>query len=181
MCPELDIENGAIQYRTPNATISSQIKVRTVALTECNLGSALVGNEVRICQSNGQWSGNNASCAACPDLEIDNGVIDCRIDLMSNQEPVRTVAVAKCNPGFALRGDERRICQSNGQNNAQWSGIEATCIGNLCSKNSFNIVRVICRDSLLHILYYTHNLLIGRCIIPQMSLYIHLCHAMVRN
>ena len=111
--------------------------MRTVALAKCNPGYAFVGNEVRICQSNGQWSGDNAACVECPPLELENGEIDLRIDLMSNLEPMHTVAVARCHYGFNLSGDERRICRhSNDGNSAQWSGHSAQCVGILCSESS---------------------------------------------
>ena len=55
MCPELrDIAKGSVEVS--GTTVGSRATYR------CNSGYTLVGNKVRTCQSNRQWSGREPSC-----------------------------------------------------------------------------------------------------------------------
>ena len=108
----------------------------------CNSGYELQGDSTRICQNNGEWSGDAPACeregmrriqlvdcnsyykchkfpaVRCPTLSNpSNG----RVEQQGNRPGARATYV--CNSGYELVGLTSRICQNNGQ----WSGDTPVC------------------------------------------------------
>lgn len=54
-CPVLNIDNGAVTY-------TDETEIGSVALITCNEQFVLRGANNRKCQSNGNWTGENAVC-----------------------------------------------------------------------------------------------------------------------
>lgn len=115
-CGQLpDIPNGQVD-------ISPDTKFGSYATYSCNLGHVLQGNQQRICQANGQWSGSTPKCVRvdCGPLpNIPNGEVN-----ISPDTQFGSTAQYSCNSGFVLVGKAQRFCQANGQ----WSGQAPTCI-----------------------------------------------------
>lgn len=54
-CDELDDpENGVVDFK--------QVTIGSTAVYRCNRGFNLVGNAKRVCQRNGEWSGQEPKC-----------------------------------------------------------------------------------------------------------------------
>ena len=86
----------------------------------CDKGQILVGEEQRICQANGEWSGNEPICVLlCPDLDDpQNGTVS------QNGSVPSSVATYTCNEGFRPNTTALiRECMFNGE----WLGQEVTC------------------------------------------------------
>ena len=112
----------------------------STATYQCNEGFNLIGHMQRICQSNGEWSGNEPTCEGNHSLVSTFLVIcdfihyisvaDCGF-LMDPENGVVTIngrtfgstATYQCDEGFNLVGNETRICQENGE----WSDSQPTC------------------------------------------------------
>ena len=111
----------------------------------CNTGYELTGSDTRTCQSNGSWSGRNATCrrgityirrilflhvyftiisiVSCLSLtDPNNGMISCSLgdDGVSSYEDICSFT---CNTGYELTGSDTRTCQSDGS----WSNSNVTC------------------------------------------------------
>ncbi|XP_053395851.1 sushi, von Willebrand factor type A, EGF and pentraxin domain-containing protein 1-like [Mercenaria mercenaria] len=87
----------------------------------CNEGYELIGISVRLCLSTLEWSGDEPYCqrVQCPDPPpLDNGFYD------GYEFYYGDVVEYKCNTGYDLVGQARRLCLSVGQ----WGGADATCI-----------------------------------------------------
>ncbi|XP_052833673.1 sushi, von Willebrand factor type A, EGF and pentraxin domain-containing protein 1 [Octopus bimaculoides] len=90
--------------------------------TRCEPGYYLKGDSVRICQEDGEWSGNASECRmkVCPHLPTPkNGNRICsRGDFTFS-----TVCRFTCDTGYKLIGSRRRTCLAI----AYWSGITTRC------------------------------------------------------
>lgn len=96
-----------------------------IAVYSCNDGYVMEGENTRICQSEGIWSGNSPQCnknTCSPPPNLQNGRVSYK-DLHVN-----SVAIFQCYRGFRLVGDDVRRCSSN----LTWSGIETNCIPIIC-------------------------------------------------
>lgn len=117
-CPSpLPLLNGRIY--TSGYTQGSSITY------ECNEGYELVGIIVRLCLSTLEWSGNDPYCqrVKCPDPPtLDNGYH------VGNEFYFQDAVEYKCNAGYELVGQSRRVCLSVGQ----WGATDATCIKISC-------------------------------------------------
>ncbi|GAB1599781.1 protein lev-9 isoform X5 [Argonauta hians] len=86
----------------------------------CNEGFQLIGNAVRECQANGQWSGSLPLCnpIRCEELRPPlNGFIT------GSGETYNTVLRFSCPEGYKLVGSGERRCMSDGE----WSGQSSRC------------------------------------------------------
>ncbi|KAL9989269.1 hypothetical protein ACROYT_G003802 [Oculina patagonica] len=89
-------------------------------LFQCDEGFILKGSEIRQCQANGLWTGNETTCEAvdCGRLQSPlNGSLSGNLSVYPNS--VRLW----CDPGFVMHGPSFRTCQSNGI----WDGFETFC------------------------------------------------------
>ncbi|XP_067016811.1 sushi, von Willebrand factor type A, EGF and pentraxin domain-containing protein 1-like isoform X5 [Acropora muricata] len=92
---------------------------------DCDDGFILLGSNIRNCQANGTWSGNQAFCEAVdcgPLFDPTNGSSSGESTLFPNS------VLFNCDSGFLLRGSSLRMCQPNGT----WSGLQANCIAKDC-------------------------------------------------
>uniref|UniRef100_A0A1X7VKS2 Sushi domain-containing protein n=1 Tax=Amphimedon queenslandica TaxID=400682 RepID=A0A1X7VKS2_AMPQE len=112
-CQELSApSNGNVQIEG--------IKPGSSATYSCIEGYKLDGNEIRICQEGGEWSGNEPICQAvtCQSLsEPKNGGVQFTSLVKGS------IATYSCFDGFKLIGKVNRQCLATGQ----WSGEEPTC------------------------------------------------------
>ena len=111
MCPILTApENGTVQFST---------RIGDTAEYSCDPGLVLVGEEVRSCQANGEWSGEDPVCEfQCPDLANPrNGTV-----MQSGNRPGST-ACYTCASGFIPSSSACRDCLPNGV----WSGADVIC------------------------------------------------------
>lgn len=93
-------------------------RVGEEARYSCNPGLVLVGEETRLCQANGKWSGEEPRCSSqCPDLrDPPNGTV-----IQSGNFPGDTACYV-CIEGFEPT-TMCRTCLSSGE----WSGREIIC------------------------------------------------------
>lgn len=92
---------------------------------ECNEGYELNGFSFRLCLSSLEWGGTDPLCAKvnCPNPPpLNNGFYH------GNDFYFQDIVEYKCNSGYDLVGEERRLCLSVGL----WSGADATCIKLSC-------------------------------------------------
>ncbi|XP_019863590.1 PREDICTED: sushi, von Willebrand factor type A, EGF and pentraxin domain-containing protein 1-like isoform X2 [Amphimedon queenslandica] len=111
-CQELSApSNGNVQIEG--------IKPGSSATYSCIEGYKLDGNEIRICQEGGEWSGNEPICqVTCQSLsEPKNGGVQFTSLVKGS------IATYSCFDGFKLIGKVNRQCLATGQ----WSGEEPTC------------------------------------------------------
>ena len=55
-CPDITIVNGNVSIKPPDRLFNS------MATHDCAAGFALVGDDIRICQENSTWSGEDPKC-----------------------------------------------------------------------------------------------------------------------
>ena len=122
----------------------------SVATYFCDIGHTLMGDNIRTCLANGDWSGRQPSCTGklysvtCLTLKC-----DARFSLVTDCGPLqhpdhRTVsaltttynyvATYTCDLGYNLFGESDRRCSENGE----WSGKIPTCMGELISFYKFD-------------------------------------------
>lgn len=104
----------------------------------CQPGFDLIGNRLRTCQANGQWSGQDPICRrqsmTTNDYKVTYYVIilvgSCgqlpnppNGDVTLTGTTEGSLAVYTCRRGFTLVGNRQRSCQANGQ----WSGNQPIC------------------------------------------------------
>ncbi|XP_052273396.1 uncharacterized protein LOC127873560 [Dreissena polymorpha] len=99
-CGVAAISNGSV-----NDTTST---VGTVVHVECNYGRQLIGDSLRVCQLNGEWTGS-PSCILieCDDPSPDNGIVNGTSRFLDD------VLSVSCNTGFTLTGNSVIHCQSD--------------------------------------------------------------------
>ncbi|XP_053406533.1 CUB and sushi domain-containing protein 1-like [Mercenaria mercenaria] len=115
--------NGNVM--TPNGT-----KYLSQAEYKCNYGYVLLGEVRNICNASGNWNGTTPTCGAkdCGQLSApSNGNV-----MTPNGTKYLSQAEYKCNYGYVLRGEVRRICNASGN----WSGTTPTCEAKDCGKLS---------------------------------------------
>ena len=132
-----DPRNGRVAITSPGGAI--------LANYSCDVGYAMVGVALRICQSDGQFSGQQPVCQGewsslqsksikyTPlfDLFFLNIVIDCGEPLSVDdgsfnvtETTFQSMARYGCNEGFTLSGSQSRTCQADGT----WSGTDPVCV-----------------------------------------------------
>lgn len=100
-----------------------------MARYECDANFQLLGEDSRVCQANGTWTGQPPSCfLTCPTLiDPQNGTLE------PYETNVGSEACYSCDEGFRVQGCTStfrnctvcRTCDTNGE----WSGIEPECEG----------------------------------------------------
>ncbi|XP_037088759.1 sushi, von Willebrand factor type A, EGF and pentraxin domain-containing protein 1-like, partial [Pollicipes pollicipes] len=114
------------ELERPDATLSvvtSGHRVGDTAQYRCGLGRRTVGDSVRTCQNNGEWSGTTPSCqwVDCgPVPAVENG----RLYLVNQSTEYDSLVEHHCFPGHERRGPFRRRCTETGR----WSGETTTCV-----------------------------------------------------
>ncbi|KAF5274861.1 hypothetical protein FQA39_LY07043 [Lamprigera yunnana] len=108
----------------------------------CEVGYALIGSSIRLCQKDGNWSGESPSCQikTCNSLPIPlPGSISCvhaDLGIKYNESdpnmPVDTVCSFSCETGYILIGSSQRTCLPL----AQWDGLKVSCKQITCNKLS---------------------------------------------
>ncbi|XP_055973137.1 sushi, von Willebrand factor type A, EGF and pentraxin domain-containing protein 1 [Sorex fumeus] len=107
------------------SVVGSKYSFESVISYQCKPGYELEGNRERICQGNGKWSGEVATCnkARCEVLlEFPNGKAD-----VENTTSGPIVAYS-CNRGYSLEGVPEAYCTENGT----WSHPVPLCKPNPC-------------------------------------------------
>ncbi|KAL9960534.1 hypothetical protein ACROYT_G034006 [Oculina patagonica] len=102
----------------------------TVCQFSCNNGYIGSGSQVRRCQHNGTWSGQNFTCqiVTCPALPSPSDSVRHGCTGNATKYPYSTVCRFSCIEGYKVSGSSVRRCQENGQ----WSGGEFSCERVLC-------------------------------------------------
>ena len=112
MCPNLTApDNGSVEFTS---------RVGGQANYTCAPGLVVVGEGVRLCQANGEWSGDAPLCGVpCRDLEDPaNGAV-----VQNGSEP-GSVACYTCADNFMPSSNVMcRVCSIDGV----WLGAEITC------------------------------------------------------
>ncbi|KAL4236643.1 biological adhesion [Mactra antiquata] len=118
-CPRLDVVNGFVS--------GFQREFGTTHTLSCRPGYRLEGASTRSCQADGTWSGEATRCIKfkCPTL---NAPINGRVLVRG------TSAQYVCNPGYQMKGPNRRTCQSDDQ----WSLKAPTCESPTCPDVTVN-------------------------------------------
>ncbi|KAL9960491.1 hypothetical protein ACROYT_G033959 [Oculina patagonica] len=120
-CPALPVPTNGTRLGCPgNATMY----YNTTCQFSCNNGYIGSGSQVRRCQHNGTWSGQDFTCqvTTCPALSVpSNGT---RLGCPGNATMYQnTTCQFSCNNGYIGSGSQVRRCQHNGT----WSGQDFTC------------------------------------------------------
>ncbi|XP_063401402.1 sushi, von Willebrand factor type A, EGF and pentraxin domain-containing protein 1-like [Mytilus trossulus] len=116
-CPSLTIEGGS--------TSITRLTVNGAATYVCEEGYLIEGDNIRLCQPNGEWSGNEPNCViiSCPILMAPNNG-----QLSTTGQTYRNNATYSCSHEYTIEGESLRICQSNGT----WSGVSPNCSLTTC-------------------------------------------------
>ena len=118
ICPALDIPGNG------NINITGRTFGR-MAIYSCNDGYTMNGETIRICQSEGSWSGSVPICeiVLCPAPTLpDNGLVE------TTDQNFNSIATYSCDNGYTLEGERIRTCQSD----QTWSGVSPICKLVLC-------------------------------------------------
>ncbi|XP_003387839.1 PREDICTED: sushi, von Willebrand factor type A, EGF and pentraxin domain-containing protein 1-like isoform X2 [Amphimedon queenslandica] len=120
------IDCGKLQSPANGRVEFSSTSFRSVANYFCDEPFELVGDHTRLCQADGQWSGEAPTCQSvtCSKLTAPaNGELE-----LTQGNLAGSIAYYSCNQGFKLVGDKERKCRETGE----WSGTEPTCQGLHC-------------------------------------------------
>ncbi|XP_033105632.1 low-density lipoprotein receptor-related protein 2-like isoform X2 [Anneissia japonica] len=119
-CPALVMPDFSVTVHCPHPST-----FRSICTFRCQPGSDQVsGDQVRVCQSDGSWSGQELTCSAmqrrCPELTVLPGVEEVLcLDPVPN-----AVCIFQCRDGhLKVAGTLHRICQQDGT----WSGSQLIC------------------------------------------------------
>ncbi|XP_078251223.1 sushi, von Willebrand factor type A, EGF and pentraxin domain-containing protein 1 isoform X2 [Rhinoraja longicauda] len=116
-CPMLQPpQNGFFIQNTCNNLYNSACGIR------CRLGFDLVGSSIRLCQTNGLWSGADPECRVrtCPRLRNpEHGFINCS----THDTSYKTICRVTCKKGYVLEGRSKLTCLAN----MLWDGREPKC------------------------------------------------------
>ncbi|XP_078343005.1 P-selectin-like [Oculina patagonica] len=126
-CPELPAPFNGTRLGCPgNATMYYD----TVCQFSCNNGYIGSGSQVRRCQHNGTWSGQDFTCqiVTCPALPSPSNSVRHGCTGNAAEYPYNTVCRFTCIEGYKASGSSVRRCQENGQ----WNGGEFSCERILC-------------------------------------------------
>jgi len=114
-CPRLDAPIDGEMFGS-RFTYNQQVRY------QCNRGFKVVGSEVRTCQADATWSGQETSCQEIncgPPEPIWNGYRD------SNFFGLESIILFTCNVGFKLEGSRSSLCQED----ETWSTPTPKCWG----------------------------------------------------
>ncbi|XP_071951327.1 sushi, von Willebrand factor type A, EGF and pentraxin domain-containing protein 1-like [Antedon mediterranea] len=130
ICDAPNVENGILNCRNQKLSIGTDCHVT------CEEGYELSGNEaVRRCEKSGEsgvWSGRRLECkpVECSPIKLHKGganMIVTPAECWNSSLPYKTVCMIACVEGYALKGQENRMCQAN----KMWSSNNITkCIDN---------------------------------------------------
>ncbi|RWS28807.1 CUB and sushi domain-containing protein 3-like protein [Leptotrombidium deliense] len=129
---------------------------------KCPVGHKIVGNELRLCQSDGFWSGSPPNCVYVncgPLSDIEHGRV-----FFVNQSRTTFNATSKyvCDSEYSLVGNESRMCLGNGS----WSDKEPKCLYSWCPElpiipNGFLNVTNRTENGIANYICHTGHKLIG--------------------
>ncbi|XP_065909622.1 uncharacterized protein [Dysidea avara] len=119
--PFTDMNDGAVNCSLGEDGVHSY---EDNCSTSCNTGYELTGSNIRICQSDGTWSGIKPMCrrVTCPPSALPNGVVNCSQGDDGVHSFGNTCSFT-CNTGYELTGSDTRSCQSDGS----WNGTHTEC------------------------------------------------------
>ena len=134
------VDCGGLSSPQNGQVILTNTTFGSIATYQCDDGFNLIGDMQRMCQSNGEWSGNEPTCEGNHSLDYTFLVIYDIIEFISvadcgflmnpengfvtiNGRTFGSIATYQCDEGFILVGDMQRMCQINGE----WSGNEPIC------------------------------------------------------
>ncbi|XP_076997754.1 sushi, von Willebrand factor type A, EGF and pentraxin domain-containing protein 1 isoform X2 [Tamandua tetradactyla] len=106
-------ENGFLHF--------TETAMGSAAQYSCKPGHNLVGSHIRLCLQNREWSGVSPVCEviSCKKPNpVTNGSIK------GSNYTYLSMLSYECDPGYVLKGPERRTCQKN----KNWDGNEPVCI-----------------------------------------------------
>ncbi|XP_063994064.1 sushi, von Willebrand factor type A, EGF and pentraxin domain-containing protein 1-like [Diachasmimorpha longicaudata] len=131
-CPKLRVpDNGyLVKASACNNVVNAACGLR------CRIGFKLVGDSIRLCRRDGQWSGREAQCLlkTCPVLRAPaHGDVHCEYDedyeslkipmLDTSSLPIDTRCQFRCSQGYQLLGSKVRNCLPV----SRWDGLKVTC------------------------------------------------------
>ncbi|XP_064386180.1 sushi, von Willebrand factor type A, EGF and pentraxin domain-containing protein 1-like isoform X2 [Halichondria panicea] len=122
-CPDLLVPtNGApLVYSHPTIPRAIDSTATYSCVTGCNPGYTRSGDQTRVCQASGEWSGSEPACnpVDCgPPLTINNGQVS-----TSPGTTFGSIATYTCNTGYTQNGPSTRTCQAD----TVWRGDAPTC------------------------------------------------------
>ncbi|XP_078343383.1 E-selectin-like [Oculina patagonica] len=126
-CPALPApSNGTRLGCSGNATMY----YNTTCQFSCNNGYIWSGSQVRRCQHNGTWRGQDFTCqiVTCPALPSPSNSVRHGCTGNATKYPYDTVCRFSCIGGYKASGSSARRCQENGL----WNGEEFSCEKILC-------------------------------------------------
>lgn len=133
-CALLDgIENGDVEQ-------PDEASPGDTATYSCGEDWALLGDAVRTCGDDGEWSGEAPRCVEplpCnePLSDPENGSVD-----VADEPIVGDVATYSCDAGYLLVGGAVRLCDEGGN----WAGEAPTCELSMClSATSFSFAQKV--------------------------------------
>lgn len=115
------ISCGPLSMPLHGEVTNNNITLDGIARYSCDHGYVLTGSRTRTCSVSGEWSGSTPECQpiTChqPD-DVEHGII---INLGNIQ--LSDEIQYRCNEGYKMRGEDRRICQAD----QTWSGSLPAC------------------------------------------------------
>ncbi|XP_042878589.1 sushi, von Willebrand factor type A, EGF and pentraxin domain-containing protein 1-like isoform X2 [Penaeus japonicus] len=114
-----------IQIRQGSISGSDYTFGSTITYT-CDEGYELVGENIRTCQENKEWSGTEPFCKEieCPrPAPLDDG------QTIGSDITYQSILSYVCDPGFKLEGVKTRTCGSDGH----WTDEQPACVEVFCS------------------------------------------------
>ena len=115
-CPSLtDPSNGTTTCLLGDDGVLSYEDTCTYA---CSTGYELIGNETRMCQSNGSWSGSPVSCTImeCPSSSLPmNSML-----AESCSSTYQSMCDLQCEEGFNGSGDPSYVCDVLSDGSVMW-------------------------------------------------------------
>ncbi|XP_078575446.1 sushi, von Willebrand factor type A, EGF and pentraxin domain-containing protein 1-like isoform X3 [Branchiostoma floridae x Branchiostoma japonicum] len=103
------------------------VRYESLAQYDCDVGHILIGNDTRMCDSDGLWKPGLPQCTPikCDNPpKITHGIIISSSDISVYE----SVITYNCEPGYVIQGDSNMTCLADGS----WSGQPPTCVPISC-------------------------------------------------
>ncbi|XP_072107222.1 CUB and sushi domain-containing protein 1a [Mobula birostris] len=112
----------------------------------CGGSRMIIGNDTRVCQEGGHWSGSLPHCSGDSAGLCGDPGIPVHGSRLGDEFKIRSLLRFNCEAGYILRGSSERSCKPDGS----WSGIQPVCEAVSCGNpGTPENARIVYSDGIL--------------------------------
>ncbi|XP_072912857.1 CUB and sushi domain-containing protein 1-like [Hemitrygon akajei] len=112
----------------------------------CGGSRTIIGNDTRVCQEDGHWSGSLPHCSGDSAGLCGDPGIPVHGSRLGDEFKIRSLLRFNCEAGYILRGSSERSCKPDGS----WSGVQPVCEAVSCGNpGTPENARIVYSDGIL--------------------------------